>query len=72
VRALHFAAKNAWRLNSWDGFVIPKPFTSVLLRLAKPMHLPSAASESEIEGFHQQLQRELDATREYAEAHVGK
>ena len=72
VRALHFAAKSAWRLNSWDGFVIPKPFSSVLLRLAKPMQLPSTAIESQIENFHQHLQRELDAARDYAEAHVGK
>jgi lysophospholipid acyltransferase (LPLAT)-like uncharacterized protein len=72
VRALHFAVRSAWRLNSWDGFVIPKPFTSVLLRMAKPMHLPSSASDQQIEGFHQQLQRELDVAREYAEEHFGK
>ena len=72
VRALHFAVKSAWRLNSWDGFIIPKPFTSVLLRLAKPMQLPSTAGDSEIEQFHQRLQAELDTAREYAEANVGK
>ena len=72
VRALHLAARSAWRLNSWDGFIIPKPFTSVLLRLAKPMHLPSSASELQIEGFLQQLQRELDSAREYAEEHLGE
>jgi len=72
LRALHFAAKSAWRLNSWDGFIIPKPFTSVLLRMTKPMHLPSSASDSQIEDSLRQLQSELDAAREYAEAHVGK
>src|SRR5256885_3804532 len=72
LRALHFAVKSAWRLNSWDGFVIPKPFTSVLLRMTKPMRLASSASDSPIEEFHQQLQRELDSAREFAEQHVGE
>jgi lysophospholipid acyltransferase (LPLAT)-like uncharacterized protein len=72
VRALHFAVKSAWHLNSWDGFVVPKPFTSVLLRMAKPMHLPSSASDSQTDEFLAQLQRELDAARGFAEQHVGK
>ncbi len=72
LRALHFAVKRAWRLNSWDSFVIPKPFTSVLLRMTKPMHLPSSASDAQVQEFHQQLQRELDAARDHAEAHVGQ
>ena len=72
VRALHFAVKSRWRLNSWDGFVIPKPFTLVLLRMAKPMHLPSSASDEQIEQFHQQLQRELESVRDFAEEQVRK
>jgi len=72
VRALHLAVKSAWRLNSWDGFAIPKPFTSVLLRMAKPMHLPPSANDQQIAEFHQQLQSELDAARDFAEQHVGK
>ncbi len=72
LRALHFAVKSAWRLNSWDGFVIPKPFTSVLLRMTKPMRLTSSASDWQAEDSLQLLQRELDAARDYAEAHVGK
>lgn len=72
VRALHFAVKGSWRLNSWDGFVIPKPFTSVLLRMTKPMQLPSSANDQQAEQFHQQLQRELDAARKFAEEHVGR
>jgi lysophospholipid acyltransferase (LPLAT)-like uncharacterized protein len=72
VVALHFAVRSAWRLNSWDGFVIPKPFTSVLLRMAKPMHFTSSASESQTEEFLAQLQRQLDVARDYADEHVGK
>jgi lysophospholipid acyltransferase (LPLAT)-like uncharacterized protein len=72
VRALHFAAKSAWRLNSWDGFIIPKPFSRVVLRMSAPLQLPPSASDSEVEPFHAQLQRQLDAAREFAETTAAK
>src|SRR5437763_7857588 len=49
VRALHFAASKAWRLRSWDQFVIPKPFSSVLLRMSAPLQFEQPASESSAE-----------------------
>jgi lysophospholipid acyltransferase (LPLAT)-like uncharacterized protein len=72
VRALHFAAKSAWRLNSWDGFIIPKPFSRIVLRMSAPLELPPSASDSEVEPFHAQLQRQLDAAREFAETTAAK
>jgi lysophospholipid acyltransferase (LPLAT)-like uncharacterized protein len=72
VRALHFAAKSAWRLNSWDGFIIPKPFSRIVLRMSAPLELPPSASDSEVEPFHAQLQRQLDAAREFAETHAAE
>src|SRR5437763_589699 len=52
VRALHFGVKSAWRLNSWDGFIIPKPFSRVVLRMSAPLQLPSTATDAQVEQFH--------------------
>ena len=49
VGAFELAAESCWRLGSWDGFVIPKPFSRV--RVAWPEH---AAVELEA------VQRALD------------
>jgi lysophospholipid acyltransferase (LPLAT)-like uncharacterized protein len=72
LRALHFATKRAWRLSSWDGFVIPKPFSRVVLRMAAPIVLPSAASDAQMEEFHAELQRRLDNARDFAELQAAK
>jgi lysophospholipid acyltransferase (LPLAT)-like uncharacterized protein len=72
VRALHLGVKSAWRLNSWDGFVIPKPFSRVVLRMSAPLQLPSMATDAQVEQFHAQLQRQLDAAREFAETNAAK
>ena len=31
------AAKNAWYMNSWDCFMIPKPFTLVVVAVGEPV-----------------------------------
>ena len=40
----------AWRLHSWDGFYIPKPFSGVLLRCVRVNESPGgdAAAAAEI------------------------
>jgi lysophospholipid acyltransferase (LPLAT)-like uncharacterized protein len=72
VRALHFGVKSAWRLDSWDGFVIPKPFSRVVLRMSAPLQLPPTATDAQVEQFHANLQRQLDAAREFAETNAAK
>jgi len=72
VRALHFGVKSAWRLNSWDRFVIPMPFSRVVLRMSAPLQLPPTATETQVEQLHTNLQRQLDAAREFAETNVAK
>lgn len=36
-------ADRAWRLNSWDRFMIPRPFTRVTLAYGAPVRLPDDA-----------------------------
>jgi lysophospholipid acyltransferase (LPLAT)-like uncharacterized protein len=72
VRALHFGVKSAWRLNSWDGFVIPKPFSRVVLRMSAPLQLPPGGTDAQVEPFHANLQRQLDDARDFAETNAAK
>ena len=34
----------AWRLRSWDGFFVPKPFARVTLRVGEPLVVPPTSS----------------------------
>ena len=62
VIAVGVAAKRAWRLASWDRFVIPKPFSSVRIAYSDPVLLDVAnprAAAHETSRF-QQLMLEVE------------
>jgi hypothetical protein len=52
--------KKSWRLNSWDKFIIPKPFTTIELRIGAPI-IPSlyANNKDPVADLAQELQRAL-------------
>jgi hypothetical protein len=37
VHAFYVLPRHAWTLKSWDGFMIPKPFSRVMVTYAKPV-----------------------------------
>jgi hypothetical protein len=39
--------KHAWRLGSWDRFMIPVPFTSIAVRLGDPIHPQLSVRETD-------------------------
>lgn len=55
---MNFAAKRAWELGSWDRFLLPKPFTRVVVAVGEPRFIPKSTPESEIEP----ICREMEAT----------
>ena len=42
-------ADRAWYFNSWDRFMVPKPFARVTLRFGDPIPCPSAENSEEFE-----------------------
>jgi lysophospholipid acyltransferase (LPLAT)-like uncharacterized protein len=66
----HVAVDRAWVLNSWDRMMIPKPFSQVLLRFGKLIHVPPDATDEDLERYTAELQAALDRVCEFAEAHV--
>jgi hypothetical protein len=46
-------------LNSWDKFQIPLPFSRCEIIYEKPIRVPRSATESEREGYRQQLEQVL-------------
>jgi lysophospholipid acyltransferase (LPLAT)-like uncharacterized protein len=48
VIPMDVAVDRVWRLNSWDEFAIPKPFSRVRVRYGPPHLIPRDAGEAEI------------------------
>ncbi len=72
IVTFHFAPQRAWVLKTWDDFLVPKPFSRVLLRVGKLIRVPPDAEEATQQRFHAELQATLDRIRIYAEEHVAE
>jgi lysophospholipid acyltransferase (LPLAT)-like uncharacterized protein len=53
------SAKNRWTLSSWDGFLIPKPFSKVVIIIGEPIHVPLESAPPELEEKREELEKKL-------------
>jgi len=72
LSTFYIAVERTWVLNSWDAFMIPKPFSRALIRMGRRISVPANASRAELDELHVQLQDSLERVREFAEANVSR
>lgn len=65
---LAYAAEKAWRLRSWDKFVIPKPFSRINIVVGRPMYVDKKLSKDEQEAVRYAAQTALNETLRTAES----
>ena len=69
MSAFYIAIDRAWVLKTWDGLLIPKPFTRALFRASRQMPVrPDGDAPLHLE----ELQSALDRVRVFAEENVRK
>lgn len=49
-------AERAWRLGSWDRFLVPKPFSPMHVRYAAPIEVPRHVTDEEAERLRERLE----------------
>jgi lysophospholipid acyltransferase (LPLAT)-like uncharacterized protein len=72
LTTFHAGVDKAWVLNSWDRMMIPKPFSRVLVRFGKLIHVPKDASDEDLARYNDELQASLDRVSDFAQANAGK
>jgi lysophospholipid acyltransferase (LPLAT)-like uncharacterized protein len=60
VIPIRMRAHRAWRLNSWDGFLIPKPFGRLEVAYGEPCFVSRDASDEEMEACALRLSEEMN------------
>ena len=55
------AADRAWFLDTWDKFMIPKPFARVAIAVGEPIDVPKTASKDELERLRGEMQAAIEA-----------
>lgn len=54
------AASGAWRLRSWDRFLVPRPFARVVVAYGEPITVPADLDDAGTESWRLRLERALE------------
>ena len=53
-------ASKMWRLNSWDRFMVPKPFSRLLVAFGRPIAPPPADDPEDVERVRAEVEARLN------------
>jgi hypothetical protein len=59
IYPVFISTDKAWILKSWDHFLIPKPFSRVLIRWGEPIEVPGHLNEVEFESLRREIEERL-------------
>ena len=54
------SGQNRWVFNSWDRFMVPKPFSRVIIRFGPPILVPETLSTEEFEAVRFKVEKRLE------------
>jgi lysophospholipid acyltransferase (LPLAT)-like uncharacterized protein len=72
IGAFHLQPERAWIINSWDCFLVPKPFTRVIVSWAQWTRVPADTPPEEFEAHRLELNHAIERARLRAFAHLGQ
>ena len=72
IGAFHLEPEHAWVMNSWDHFLVPRPFTRIAVSWSRWTHVASDMPDSEFEPKREELNAAIERARIRALAHFGK
>ena len=59
ILPMTFASSRAWRLKSWDRFIIPKPFSKTIALYGVPLFIPDELDEAAFEAKRQEVEQRM-------------
>jgi hypothetical protein len=72
IGAFHLQPEHAWTLNSWDRFLIPRPFTRIVVSWAQWTRVPVDLPAEQFEIMRRELNDAMERARRRAFAHLGQ
>lgn len=61
-----------WTFRSWDRFIVPKPFASVVVCLGRPFYVPPGLDEAQREQYRREFERRMVELVEAADREVDR
>jgi lysophospholipid acyltransferase (LPLAT)-like uncharacterized protein len=72
IGAFHLQPERAWVMGSWDRFLVPKPFTRIVVSWARWTTVPSDLAAEDFESKRAELNEAIERARVRAIEHLKK
>lgn len=72
IGSFHLEPKHALRINSWDRFLVPLPFTRIVVSWSRWTTVPTDLAEQDFEPKREELNAAIERARLRALAHLGR
>jgi hypothetical protein len=70
IGAFHLQPERAWVMGSWDRFLVPKPFTRIVVSWARWTVVPADLAAEEFEPKRVELNEAIERARVRAMEHL--
>lgn len=70
IGAFHLEPERAWVMKSWDRFLVPKPFTRIVVSWARYMQVPADIPADQLEPWRRELNDAIERARLRAYEHL--
>lgn len=67
-----FGYRAAWRMKSWDRFVLPCPFSAATCVTGEPIHVPPDATREQLEGYRLRIGEAMEQAGAEAQRDAGR
>lgn len=67
-----WSADRCWVINSWDRFIIPKPFAKIVYCHSEPIWVPESAEGDELEKYRKLLEDRLNEAAKWCDEQFGE
>jgi lysophospholipid acyltransferase (LPLAT)-like uncharacterized protein len=72
IGAFHLQPRRAWTISSWDHFLVPKPFTRIVVAWSRWTTVPTDLPDDALGLKREELNAAIERARLRALAHFGK
>jgi lysophospholipid acyltransferase (LPLAT)-like uncharacterized protein len=68
---VYISCSRVWKLKSWDQFLIPKPFSRILVHWGDPIDLPENMDSETFEKYRLEIEQRMQDGQRQADLQVG-
>lgn len=67
IHPITYSAEKRWQFKSWDGMILPKPFSRAVMIMSGPVTVPAEVSAEELKALAARLEAEMNRITEEAD-----